>query len=55
MQPVDQTNKNATGKMMIEIQKLAHFNFKNNLLVRITCNPFVVETRRILDDIPDFQ
>lgn len=55
MIPFDQTNRNAIGKILVEVQSLKHFHFYNNIFVRITCNPYVLHTRKILDSMLDFQ
>mmetsp|Transcript_33873 Transcript_33873/g.32966 ORF Transcript_33873/g.32966 Transcript_33873/m.32966 type:complete len:118 (-) Transcript_33873:1623-1976(-) len=49
MLPIDQTNRYPWGKIMVEVQNLKNFPFFNNLFVRITCNPWVLGTRRVLD------
>ena len=46
---IDQTNKNPFGKILVEVESLRHFPYQHNIFIRITCNPFVLNTRKILD------
>ncbi|CDW85589.1 UNKNOWN [Stylonychia lemnae] len=55
MVPIDQTNKNPFGKIMMEIQSIKHFPYYHNIFVRVTCNPFVLHSRKILDNQLEFQ
>jgi hypothetical protein len=51
---IDQTNKNPFGKVMIEIDQIKHFPYAHNIFVRVTCNPFVVTSRKVLDSQLEF-
>ena len=46
---IDQTNRNPFGKIMVEIESIRHFPYSHNIFVRISCNPFVLTSRKILD------
>jgi hypothetical protein len=37
------------------VDSLRHFPFYHNLFVRISCNPYVLNSRKILDSQLDFQ
>ena len=52
---IDETNKNPFGKILVEIESLHHFPFYNNIFVRLSCNPFVLNSRKILDSQLDFE
>lgn len=52
---IDQTNRNPFGKILVEVGSLRHFPFYHNIFVRIYCNPFVLNTRKILDAQLDFR
>ena len=51
---IDQTNKNPSGKILVELDKIKNFPYQNNIFIRIQCNPFVFISRRILDNNLDF-
>ena len=51
---MDQTNRNPFGKILVEVDSIRHFPFFHNIFVRITCNPFVLHSRKILDSQLDF-
>lgn len=46
---LDQTNKNPFGKILVEVDQIKHFPYSHNVFVRLTCNPFVVSSRKVLD------
>lgn len=52
---IDQTNKNPSGKILVELESLKHFPYQHNLFIRLQCNPFVFISRKILDANLDFQ
>lgn len=52
---IDQTNKNPSGKILVELESLRNFPYQHNLFIRIQCNPFVLVSRKILDGNLDFQ
>jgi hypothetical protein len=39
---------------MVEIQTIKYFPFYNNIFVRVSCNPYVLETRKILNATHEF-
>ena len=45
---VDYFNRNPIGKLFVEVKNIKHFPFFNNIFVRLTCDPYVVETAKIL-------
>lgn len=49
MFPIDQTNRNPFGKLMLELISLKHFPFYHNIFIRISCNPYQLISRKILD------
>ena len=51
---IDQTNKNPFGKVMIVIDQIKHFPYAHNVFVRVTCNPFVLSSRKVLDSQYEF-
>lgn len=46
---LDQTNKTPVGKILVEIHDLKHFPYFNDIYVRVSCNPWVVQTKNIID------
>lgn len=55
MFPIDQTNKNPFGKIMLEVLSIKHFPFFHNVFIRISCNPYFMCSKKILDTDLDFQ
>ena len=51
---LDQTNKNPFGKILVEVDQIKHFPYAHNVFVRLTCNPFVVSSRKVLDSQYEF-
>ena len=48
MNSVDQYNRNPIGKIFVEVRGIKHLPFYNNIFIRLTCDPYVVETAKIL-------
>lgn len=46
---IDSTNRNPYGKIMVEIDSLRHFAYYHHIFIRISLNPYVLQTRKILD------
>jgi len=40
---------------MVEVQAIKNFPFFNNIFVKLTCNPYILETKKICDTKLDFQ
>mmetsp|Transcript_18155 Transcript_18155/g.13202 ORF Transcript_18155/g.13202 Transcript_18155/m.13202 type:complete len:257 (+) Transcript_18155:42-812(+) len=54
MIPIDQSNRYPFGKLLVEVHCLKNFPFYSNLFVKLTCNPWVLGTRRIPTTELDF-
>ena len=52
---LDQTNKTPVGKILVDILSIKNFPYFNNIYVRISCNPWVVQTRCVVDQALDFK
>ena len=52
---LDQTNKTPVGKILVEVISLKHFPYFHNLYVRLSCNPWVLQTKAIVEDRLEFK
>lgn len=48
MNPVDYFNRNPIGKIFVEVKFIRNLPFYNNIFVRLTCDPYIIETSKIL-------
>ena len=48
MMPVTLSNRNAFGKLKLKILQLDNLACSNTFFIRVTSDPFVVESRRIV-------
>lgn len=54
MLQMDQTNRYSWGKVMIHVDKISNFPYSNNIFVKISIGPWVVQTKRVLNEKLDF-
>ena len=54
MLQMDMTNRYAWGKVMVRIGSIVNFAYKGTLLVRLTLKPWMLNTKRIIDNKLDF-
>ena len=43
------------GKILVDVLSIKNFPYFNNIYVRISCNPWVVQTRCVADQALDFK
>lgn len=46
---IDQTNRNPFGKVLIQVDSIKHFPYHNKVFVRLSFNPFVMQTKNVTD------
>jgi hypothetical protein len=46
---LDVTNRHPFGKIFVSVEAIHDFPYYHNLFVRLSCNPYVLQTKRILD------
>jgi hypothetical protein len=54
MEKIDHTNRYPWGKIMVDIYSITNFPFYNNLFIRISCIPYILQTKKIIDNRLDF-